>query len=64
MALRLYLIYRKYVSLAAASVEFAGIIMESIREQEGEIVMDPLVLAGISMDHLSQVSGMVKWIRQ
>jgi hypothetical protein len=58
-----YLIYRQYRSLAEVSLEYAGLVVSSIREQEGEIVVDPLALAGISMDHLSQVSGMVNWIR-
>lgn len=58
-----YLVYRQYVSLAEVSLEFAGIVAESITEEEGEIRVDPMVLAGVSMDHLSHVSGLVKWIR-
>lgn len=59
---RSYLIYRQFRSLAEVSLEYAGLVVSSIREQEEEIVVDPLTLAGISMDHLSQVSGMVSWI--
>lgn len=37
---------------------------ESIEEHEdGSITVDPLALAGNSMDHLSQLSGLLKWIR-
>ncbi len=60
----LYLLYRQYISLAESSLQFAAIVMESIREEEdGTMVVDPINLAGISMDHLSQMSGIVKWIR-
>jgi len=57
-----YLVYRQYVSLAEVSIEFAGIVAESITEEEGVIRVDPMVLAGLSMDHLSHVSGLVRWI--
>ncbi|MDD1729997.1 MAG: hypothetical protein LUQ50_13120 [Methanospirillum sp.] len=60
----LYLLYRQYISLAESSLEFAAIVMESIQEEEdGTLVVDPVTLAGVSMYHLSQMSGIVKWIR-
>nr|WP_319537627.1 hypothetical protein [uncultured Methanospirillum sp.] len=58
-----YLVYRQYLSLAEISLEFAGMVAESITEEDGEIRVDPMVLAGVSMDHLSHVSGLVRWIR-
>ncbi len=59
-----YLLYRQYVSLAGVSLEFAAMIAESIKEQEdGSITMDPMFLAGLSMDHMSELGGLVKWIR-
>lgn len=33
-----------------------------ISEEEGEIRVDPLILAGEVTDHLSMVSGMVRWL--
>ena len=61
----LYLLYRRYISLAADSVEFAGIIMESIREQEnGDLIVNPVSLVGVSMDHLDRMRGIMKWIRR
>ena len=58
-----YHLYRQYRSLAEVSFEFAGKILASIREEDGSISTDPVVLAGETMDHLSRVSGMVTWIR-
>jgi len=58
-----YLVYRQYLSLAEVSLEFAGMVAGSITEEEGEIRVDPVVLAGESMDHLSHLSGLVRWIR-
>ena len=58
-----YLVYRQYVSLAEVSLEFAGIVAESITEEDGEIRVDPMILAGVCMDHLSHVSGLVRWLR-
>ncbi|MFH0968575.1 MAG: hypothetical protein V1862_12915 [Methanobacteriota archaeon] len=59
-----YLLYRQYISLAEVSLEFAAVVVESIREQgDGSIDVDPVVLAGLSMDHLSRLGGLVKWIR-
>lgn len=55
---------RRYLALAASSMEFASLIVSSIEENEdGTISVNPLVLAATSMDHLSQLSGMLKWIR-
>jgi len=60
----LILVYRQYVKLAAASMEYAAMVVESIEEHEdGTITIDPLALAGTSMDHISQLSGLLKWIR-
>ena len=59
-----YLLYRQYVSLAEVSLEFAAVVVESIREQgDGSIETDPMILAGLSMDHLSHLSGLMRWIR-
>jgi hypothetical protein len=58
------LVYRQYLQLAASSMEYAAMVIESLEEQEdGSIRVDPLALAGTSMDHISQLSGLLKWIR-
>lgn len=54
---------RRYLSLAEISLEFAGMVAGSITEEDGEDGVDPVVLAGVSMDHLSHLSGLVRWIR-
>jgi len=59
----LYMLYRQYIALAQEAVEFAGIVLTSLEEDDGEIRVDPMVLAGVSMDHLSHVTGLVRWIR-
>ena len=58
-----YLLFRQYLSLAEESYEFAGIILGSMTEKEGQVEADPVALAGISMDHLSRMSGLMRWIR-
>ncbi|WP_319537906.1 hypothetical protein [uncultured Methanospirillum sp.] len=58
------LLYRQYVKLAYESVEFAELVITSIEEAEdGSVSIDPLSLAASSMDHVSQLSGLLKWIR-
>ncbi len=60
----LVLMYRQYLSLASESMEFAAMVVESIEEiEDGKIQVDPLALAATSMDHISQLSGLLKWIR-
>jgi hypothetical protein len=60
----LILMYRQYVSLASESMEFAAMVVESIKEPEnGNVQMDPLALATTSIDHINQFSGLLKWIR-
>ncbi len=60
----LFLMYRQYLSLASESMEFAAMVVESIEElEDGKIQVDPLALAATSMDHISQLSGLLKWIR-
>jgi len=61
-ALALWHMYREYRILAEVSLEFAGKVLATVREEDGEIITDPVVLAGEVMDHLSQISGIVKWI--
>lgn len=61
----LILLIRNYFILAETSMEFAAVIIESIHEEgDGSIRVNALELAGISMDHLSHVSGLVTWIKQ
>lgn len=58
------LIYRQYLPLASESIEFDAMVVESTEEMEdGKIQVDPLALAAILMDHISQFSGLLKWIR-
>lgn len=60
----IFMMYRQYLSLAAESMEFAAMVVESIKEKDdGDITVDPLALAATSMDHISQLSGLLKWIR-
>lgn len=60
----LILMYRQYLSLASESMEFAAMVITTIEEKEdGSISIDPLALAATSMDHISQLSGLLKWIR-
>jgi len=60
----LFLLYRQYVTLAEVTIEYAEQVIESIEEQEdGSLSIDPITLAGNSMDHLSLISGLLKWIR-
>ena len=59
-----YHLYRQYRLLAEETVGFAGRVLSLIREENDEIVTDPVVLAGEAIDHISQVSGIVKWIRE
>jgi len=58
-----FFLYRQYRLLAEETVGFAGKVLTLIRDEDGDIVTDPVVLAGEAMDHLSQVSGIVRWIR-
>ncbi|MDD1728207.1 MAG: hypothetical protein LUQ50_03945 [Methanospirillum sp.] len=60
----MYLLYRKYRFLAEESLEFAGMVISSLKEnEEGTITMDPVSLAGVSMDHMSRLGGIVSWMR-
>jgi len=58
-----YHLYQQYRLLAEESGEFAGRVIGLIREEDGEIVTDPVVLTGEVIDHMSRISGVVKWIR-
>ncbi|HWQ66143.1 MAG TPA: hypothetical protein VN372_04650 [Methanospirillum sp.] len=61
----LYLVYRQYRVLASTSMEFAAQVIASIKEdQDGTLMVDTLDLAGISMDHISQLSGLIRWIKE
>lgn len=57
------LMLRQYITLATASLEFASVILGSIEEEDGTLTVNPVVLAGVSMEHISLVSGLVRWIR-
>ncbi len=60
-----YFLFRQYMTLAETTLEFASIVVDSIREQEdGSIYIDPENLIGISLDHLSQVNGLLGWIQR
>jgi len=58
-----FFLYRQYRLLAEETVDFAGKVLTLIREEDGKIVTDPVILAGETINHLSQVSGIVRWIR-
>lgn len=56
--------YRQYLKLAYESVEFTEHVITSIEEEEdGSVSIDLLSLAVTSMDHVSQLSGLLKWIK-
>ncbi|WP_300039469.1 hypothetical protein [Methanospirillum sp.] len=58
------LVYRQYLKLASESMEFAALVISLIEEAEdGTIPVNPLSLAATSMDHISQLSGLLKWVR-
>jgi hypothetical protein len=58
------LVYRQYLKLASESMEYASLVICSIEEKEdGSVSIDPLSLAALSMDHVSQLSGLLKWVR-
>jgi len=57
----LLLLYRQYCLLAAEAMEYAGLVIASLREEEGSVRVNPEALAGDAMDHLCRLSGMVRW---
>ena len=58
------LVHRQYLKLASESMEFAALVISSIEEAEdGTISVNPLSLAATSMDHVSQLSRLFKWVR-
>ena len=63
-AIAALLVYRQYLKLASESMEFAALVISSLDESEdGSVSIDPLALAALSMDHVSQLSGLLKWVR-
>ena len=58
-----YHLYRQYRLLAEESAEFASTVITLIRDEDGEIAVDPVVLAGEVMDHMSRISGIMKWMK-
>jgi len=63
-AIAALLVYRQYLKLASESMEYADLVISSIDESEdGSVSIDPLALAALSMDHVSQLSGLLKWVR-
>jgi hypothetical protein len=63
-AIAAILVYRQYLKLASESMEYAAMIITSIKEEEdGTVSVDPFTLAATSMDHVSQLSGLLKWVR-
>jgi hypothetical protein len=58
------LVYREPLYLSSESLEYAALVITSIKENEdGSIVVDPLALAATSMSHVSQLSGLLEWVR-
>ena len=63
-AIAALLVYRQYLKLASESMEYAALVISSLDESEdGSVSIDPLALAALSMDHVSQLSGLLKWVR-
>ena len=49
-------------TLACESMKFAALVIMTTEDKEdGSISVDPLALAATSMDHVSQLSGLLKW---
>lgn len=58
------LVNRQYLNLAAESMEFAAMVITSVEgAEDGTVSDDPLTLAATSVDHVSQLSGLLKWVR-
>jgi hypothetical protein len=58
------LVYRQDLKLTSESRDYAALVITSIDEKEdGSISVNPLALAATSMDHVSQFSGILEWIR-
>lgn len=59
-----FVLYRQYLALAEEAVSFAAVVVDAVAEQEdGSLVVDPALVVGESMDHLSRMTGMIRWIR-
>ncbi len=55
--------YRQYIHLADLSLEYAGIIIASIREDEtGGLGVNPDVIAGLSIDQIKRLNTALKWV--
>jgi hypothetical protein len=59
-----YFLFRQYRLLADETVDFAGKVLSLLWEEDGEIAVNPVALAGETMDHMSRMSGIVEWIRE
>ena len=58
------LVYRQDLKLNSESMEYAALVITSIDvKEDGSISVNPLALAATSMDHVSQFSGIVEWIK-
>jgi len=56
----LYLIYRQYTALAQEALEFAGIVLTSLEEEDGKITTDPISLAAFAMDYASRLTALTR----
>lgn len=61
--------YRSYPDVPAVSFsrfwiyEFMAMVVESIEELDnGNVAVDPFAFTATSMDHVCQLSGLLKWI--
>ncbi len=57
----LVLLYRQYRELAKVTIEFAGLVVASVREEDGELVVIPEVIAGMAVEQLERVHRIVRW---
>lgn len=62
-AIAALLVYR-YLKRASESMEFAAPVISSVEEAEdGSVSVNLLALAALSMDHVSQLASLLKWVR-
>jgi hypothetical protein len=58
------LVYRQNLELDSEPLNYSALVITSIEEKEdGSISIDPLALATTSKEHVSQLSGLINWIR-
>ena len=55
-----YIFYRKNQVLAETAVEFAGMVVQAIKEEVENLSVDPVSLSALALDHASHLTGLLK----